>query len=232
MRSLYARPWTVSLLGAGLMALCVWSASHPSPAGAADLAAVAAAAAGPEAARPAAAAATTAPATVAAGPARTPATATSAPTTGPADKSAVKLPLRSDRNQGLPTLPDSSSGGMLGKTAAYAIVILLLGAAGMVLAKRYLPRLQPTGGGRIRVVDSAYLGPRKQLHVVQVGSQRFLVASCRDSVTMISELASTFAEALKASSAATGTGTDVDVDVEAGESAGGSAGPSEREGQA
>jgi flagellar biogenesis protein FliO len=218
MRSLYARPWTISLLGAGLVALCVWSASRPGPAVAAD------AAAGPEAARPAAAAATTAPA-------KTPATATSAPTTAPttapagsAGRSTAKLPLRSDRTQGLPTLPDSGSGGVLGKMASYAIVILLLGAAAMVLGKRYLPRLQPAGVGRIQVVDSAYLGPRKQLHVVQIGSQRFLVASCRDSVTMISELASTFAEALEASNAATGTEADTGAD--------GSAGPAGREGQA
>jgi flagellar biosynthetic protein FliO len=154
-------------------------------------------------------------------------TATSGPATAPAgsaDKYLPKLPLRGDRSQGLPTLPDSASGGVLGKMMAYVIVILLLGGVAMVLAKRLLPRFQPAGGGRIRVVDNAYLGPRKQLHVVQIGSQRFLLASCRDSVTMISELASTFADALEASKADTGTGTDADAD--------GSAGPDEREGQA
>ena len=224
MRSLYARPWAVSLIGAGVIALCVWSASGSSPALAAE------AAAGPESARPAAAPAATAPAAVSSTPSKAVATATSAPATGPAasagsvDKSSPRLPLRGDRSQGLPTLPDSSSGGVLNKMAAYAIVILLAGAAAMVLAKRYLPRLRPAGGGRIRLVDTPYLGPRKQLHVVQIGSQRFLVASCRDSVTMISELASTFADALEASKAATGT--------DAGAGAAGAPGPIEREGQA
>jgi flagellar biosynthetic protein FliO len=216
MRSLYARPWTVSLLGAGLLALCVWTAGRCGSVVAAG------AVAGPEAARPAATAAT-APAGAISAPAR-PAAATTTPATtglakplaavattdpasapaGLADKSAAKLPLRDDHSHALPTLPDSPSGGVLGKTAAYAIVILLLGAVAMVLAKRFVPRFQPAGGGRIKVVDSAYLGPRKQLHVVHVGPQRFLLASCRDSVTMISELTRSFAEALEASKAEAG----------------------------
>jgi len=77
---------------------------------------------------------------------------------------------------------------------AYAVVILVLGGAAIFVAKRYLPRARSAGGRRIRVLDSVYLAPRKQLHVLEVGPQRFLVASCRDSVTMISELKSSFSE--------------------------------------
>lgn len=82
----------------------------------------------------------------------------------------------------------------LGRMAAYVVIILILGALAIIVGKRYLPRLSPGGGRGIRVVDSAYLGPRKQLHVVQVGQRRFLLASCRDSVGMLSELTGSFPE--------------------------------------
>ncbi|MGB2824348.1 MAG: flagellar biosynthetic protein FliO [Phycisphaerae bacterium] len=91
-------------------------------------------------------------------------------------------------------LSQDDGGGVLSRMLAYAVVILLLGGAAVFLTKRYLPRAKSPSGRRIRVVDSVYLAPRKQLHVLEVGPQRFLVASCRDNVTMISELKPSFSE--------------------------------------
>jgi flagellar biogenesis protein FliO len=114
-------------------------------------------------------------------------------TTAPAkDKPAGKLPLRTDRKP-LPKMDDGSGGG-LGRMLAYTLVVLLLGAAAVFAARRYLPRRTAASGARILVVDGAFLGPRKQLHIVEVGRQRFLVASCRDSVSVIAELAGPFCE--------------------------------------
>jgi flagellar biogenesis protein FliO len=122
---------------------------------------------------------------------------TSAPATATApsgDKSISRLGLRDDRGRRLPTLSEGDGDGLLGRMLAYGAVILLLGGAAVFMARRYLPRARPAGGRRVRVTDSVYLGPRKQLHVLEVGPQRFLIASCRDSVTMISELTSSFSE--------------------------------------
>ncbi|HUT02214.1 MAG TPA: flagellar biosynthetic protein FliO [Phycisphaerae bacterium] len=127
-------------------------------------------------------------------PASSPASAPTTSTAPAGGKDLSQLGLREDRGKGLPTLSDGDSGGLLGQMVACVLVILVLGGAAVFVAKRYLPRVRPGGGQRIRVVDSAYLGPRKQLHVLEVGGQRFLVASCRDRVTMISELTSSFSE--------------------------------------
>ncbi|HUS92486.1 MAG TPA: flagellar biosynthetic protein FliO [Phycisphaerae bacterium] len=118
-----------------------------------------------------------------------PATQAATTTTAPA-----KLPLRSDPAGGLPTLSDGDRPGVLGQMAAYALLILALGGGALLMVRRYFPRPRSRQGGRLRVIDSVYIGPRKQVHVLEVGSQRFLLASCRDSVTMISELGSSFSE--------------------------------------
>jgi flagellar biogenesis protein FliO len=102
--------------------------------------------------------------------------------------------LRTDPSRGLPTLADDGSAGLFGRMLAYLVVVAMLGAAAVFVAKRYFPRGKASLG-RIRVLDSAYLAPRKQLHILEVGPQKFLVASTRDHVSMIAELRDSFGEA-------------------------------------
>ena len=126
-------------------------------------------------------------------PAAAPAASNS--TTKPAEKPGHITKLLRRENTGgksLPKLPETE--GYLGKMIAYVVVILVLGVGAFLAAKRFLPRGRLPDEGKIRVVGSTYLGPRKQLHVLEVGSQRFLVASCRDSVSMISELRTSFSD--------------------------------------
>ena len=119
---------------------------------------------------------------------------TSAATSAPAAEQADgKLALRTDRRKPVPTLSDGSATGLLGRTLAYVAVVAVLGAGAVLVAKRYFPRGRASVG-RIRVMDSVYLAPRKQLHILEVGGQRFLVASCRDSVSMIAELRGSFSD--------------------------------------
>ena len=76
------------------------------------------------------------------------------------------------------------------KLVASILVILVLGAIGMVVVRRVLPAMKIRPGGSIKVVETAYLTPRKVLHLVSVGSQTFLVGGNRDGVTVITEVSS------------------------------------------
>ena len=127
--------------------------------------------------------------------------AASRPGTGPAATAATTrssdaggLNLRKGPARGLPTLSDSDQPGYLGRMLAYALVVLVLGAGAAVLVRKYRPRGRAAGGRKMRVVDSMFLGPRKQLLVLEVGSRKFLVASCRDSVSPIAEITDSFSE--------------------------------------
>jgi flagellar biosynthetic protein FliO len=65
-------------------------------------------------------------------------------------------------------------------------LVIALGAAALYLSRKVLPRVAHASGKEIHVLETAYLGPRKALHLVEVGNQRLLIASTNDRVTMLS----------------------------------------------
>jgi flagellar biogenesis protein FliO len=65
-------------------------------------------------------------------------------------------------------------------------LVIALGAAALYLSRKVLPRVTHASGKEIHVLETAYLGPRKALHLVEVGNQRLLIASANDSVMMLS----------------------------------------------
>ena len=71
---------------------------------------------------------------------------------------------------------------------ASLLVVLVLGVLVFVVVKRLLQRLGVKVGRRIQVLETSYLGPRKAVHLLQVGSQRFLIGSTRERITMLSEV--------------------------------------------
>ncbi len=64
-------------------------------------------------------------------------------------------------------------------------LVLGLGGAALYLSKRVLPRVTQRDGKEIHILETACLGPRKALHLVEVGGQRLLIASTSDHVTML-----------------------------------------------
>ncbi len=124
--------------------------------------------------------------------AQTTAAATAPAGTQPTTDRGGKLVLRGEGNRSLPALDDGD--GILGQMVSYVLVILVLGGAAAWAARRFLPRSRPQDeGGRIRVTDTLHLSPGKQLQVIEVGGQRFLIASCKDGVSLVSELKASFA---------------------------------------
>jgi flagellar biogenesis protein FliO len=74
-------------------------------------------------------------------------------------------------------------------------LVLALGAAALVLSRKVLPGVAQRGGKEIHVLETVYLGPRKALHLVEVGHQRLLIASTNDSVTMLAPVNEAWLEA-------------------------------------
>ncbi|HSV98618.1 MAG TPA: flagellar biosynthetic protein FliO [Sedimentisphaerales bacterium] len=72
---------------------------------------------------------------------------------------------------------------------ALAIVVVGgLGGLALYLSKRVLPRAINPPGREIRIIETTYLGPRKALHLVEVGPRRLLLASTADTITMLAPL--------------------------------------------
>ena len=77
---------------------------------------------------------------------------------------------------------------LLGQSLAAVLVILVLGAAGVFVVKRLLPRLGVAQGRQIQVLETVYLGPRKNLYMVQVGQRTLLVSGTRERLSLLTDL--------------------------------------------
>jgi len=120
------------------------------------------------------------------------------PTTRPAYKAKSDpdlKPFGENTSPGLFGLGSGSGedpGDMLRRMMAYTLVILVLGAAALFVVKKVLPKLGAAQGRNISVLETVYLGPKKSLHLLRVGTQRFLVAGSRDEISMLGEVTSAF----------------------------------------
>ena len=68
------------------------------------------------------------------------------------------------------------------------LVITVLGIACYVVIKRVVPRLARPAGRNVRVLETACLDRDKRIHVLGVGTEKFLVASGRGGVTMLADV--------------------------------------------
>lgn len=113
---------------------------------------------------------------------------TTAPATRPAGGARQPLPLpEGNRSKPLPTMPEGP--GPWFQMLAAVVVILVLGGVALVVIKKFIPRLAVSTGKKISVVETIYLGPRLSVHLVEVAGQRFLLASTRDRISMLTEVA-------------------------------------------
>lgn len=112
--------------------------------------------------------------------------------------------LAADSDQPAPGDPDLSAspgvspitplGGGLSSTELFfkmmlsVGLVIALGAAALYLSKRVLPKVANASGREIRILETAGLGPRKALHLVEVGHQRLLIASTNDTITTLAHV--------------------------------------------
>ena len=109
------------------------------------------------------------------------------------------LPGKQDDAAGLAGLDlarddDSGAARLPYQMLAYTLIILLLGGVGLFLVRKVLPRIASRAGKSVSVIETVYLGPKKALHLLQVGTQRFLVAGTRDQVALLGEVTTAFPE--------------------------------------
>jgi flagellar biogenesis protein FliO len=68
------------------------------------------------------------------------------------------------------------------------VVVIGLGIAVVYASKKIMPRITNLPGKQIRIVETARLGPRKVMHLIQVGTRRLLIASTDETITMLAEV--------------------------------------------
>lgn len=70
------------------------------------------------------------------------------------------------------------------------LIVVVLGGAAIYVSKKVLPKIANLPGKEIRVVETVYLGPKKAVHVLEVGGRRFLIGSTSENVTKLADITS------------------------------------------
>ena len=79
------------------------------------------------------------------------------------------------------------------------LFLVVLGAAAIYVSKRFGAKITKLTGKEICIAETVHLGPRKAVHLLEVGERRFLIGSTNESITRLADLtspatASAFAE--------------------------------------
>lgn len=108
-------------------------------------------------------------------------------------------------NEGVSSVPADDPGSSNGLTydldgGTYpnllraVLFVVVLGVVAVYASKKLLPRITKLPGKEVRVVETVYLGPRKAVHVLEVGGRRFLVGSTNENITKLADITGDFAD--------------------------------------
>lgn len=102
-----------------------------------------------------------------------------------------------DPNFANPTDISLSGRGLFVRMMLCILLVAGLGAGMLYLSKRVLPKVTSAPGKEIHVRETAYLGPRKSLHLVEIGNHKLLIGSTNDSITALADLTDAWLDASK-----------------------------------
>jgi flagellar biosynthetic protein FliO len=73
------------------------------------------------------------------------------------------------------------------------VFVVILGVAAIYVSKKLLPQIAKVPGKQIRIIETVHLGPRKAVHLIDIGHRRFLIGSTNENVTKLADLNDSFA---------------------------------------
>ncbi len=98
------------------------------------------------------------------------------------------VPANPDANAADPFSGSAGMPNLLPRMILSIVLVMGLGVAALFLSKKVLPRVTRGSAKEIRVVETIYLGPRKALHLVEVGHRKLLIGSTNESITPLATL--------------------------------------------
>ena len=111
---------------------------------------------------------------------------------GPASPGGAKKPATSAGWKGLTRqtrqFGDSGAPSPLWQMLGMVVVIAVFGIGGLWDVKRLVPKIQQRRGRNIAVLETACLGPSRNVHLLRVGDKEFLVASTRERISMLADV--------------------------------------------
>jgi flagellar biosynthetic protein FliO len=109
------------------------------------------------------------------------------------EKTEVATPRANGPFSDGPSLDNQTDISLGGKELFYKMMFSVALIAGLAVAAFYmsrkvLPKVTHASAKEIRVVETTYLGPRRTLHLVQVGNQKLLIGSTNETITTLAHV--------------------------------------------
>jgi len=76
------------------------------------------------------------------------------------------------------------------KMMVSVLFLIALGAAAIYVSRRFLPKITNLPGKEIRIAETVHLGPRKAVHLLEIGNRRLLIGSTNENITRLADLTS------------------------------------------
>ena len=86
---------------------------------------------------------------------------------------------------------DNFGGELYSKTVLAVLFVLVLGVAAIYVSKKLLPKFTNLPGKEIHIAETVHLGPRKAVHLLEIGDRRFLIGSTNETISILADLNST-----------------------------------------
>jgi flagellar biogenesis protein FliO len=74
------------------------------------------------------------------------------------------------------------------------LLVAALGVAAIYASRKLLPRITNLPGKKIHIIETVHLGPRKAVHLLEIGNQRFLIGSTNENITKLADVTYALAE--------------------------------------
>lgn len=87
---------------------------------------------------------------------------------------------------------DNSSGEFYIKTILSVFLVIVLGIAAIYVSKKFLPKFTNLPGKEVRIIETVHLGPRRSVHLLEVGNRRFLIGSTNENISTLADLNPSF----------------------------------------
>ena len=94
-------------------------------------------------------------------------------------------PILFSQNQQVPDINPTSA---LYRMILAILIVVALGVAAIYISKKVLPKFANTQGKKIKILESVHLGPRKVVHLLEVGGQQILIGSTNDHITKLADI--------------------------------------------
>jgi flagellar biosynthetic protein FliO len=96
--------------------------------------------------------------------------------------------LAKDSNDHKSSGYDNIGGELYSKALLAVLFVVVLGIAAIYVSKKLLPKLTNVPGKEIHIVETVHLGPRKAVHLLEIGGRRYLIGSTNEKINTLADL--------------------------------------------